>query len=116
MEYTFTMPNPLNTRNTMKQAEKKIQQALDVLSVLQRPQTLALLTYLQEHGSSAFIDVLVRFPEMDVEEELARMSAAGLIYSETQYYQPHYRINREKLTRVFRLAKALPESAPVNVL
>ncbi|MBV6429896.1 MAG: hypothetical protein KIPDCIKN_04494 [Haliscomenobacter sp.] len=116
MEYTFTLPNPLNTRNTMQQAEKKIQRALDMLSVLQRPQTSFILAYLQEHGSSAFIDVLVHFPEMDVEDELQRMSAAGLIYPETHYYQTHYRINREKLIRVFRLAKALPESAPVDAL
>ncbi|MBK6947956.1 MAG: hypothetical protein IPH16_07780 [Haliscomenobacter sp.] len=100
----------------MQQAEKKIQRALDVLSVLQRPQTLSILSYLQEHGSSAFIDVMVHFPEMDVEDELERMSAAGLIYSENQYYTTHYRINREKLLRVYRLAKALPESAPVNAL
>lgn len=100
----------------MQQAEKKIQRALDVLKVLQRPQTLAILTYLEEQGGSDFIDLLIHFPEMDMEEELDRMAAIGLIHSELRYYSAHYRINRDKLIRVFRLARALPESAQVNVL
>ncbi len=51
-----------------------------------------------------------------MEEELDRMAAIGLIHSELRYYSAHYRINRDKLIRVFRLARALPESAQVNVL
>ena len=91
----------MNTRNTAH-VEKKIQRAIEFLELLQHPQTNEILDFLQSNGESDFTELLIRFPKGNIQDDLDRLVSSGILLRSDSYLQSIYRINREKLERVFR--------------
>ena len=92
----------MDTGNTIQDMEKKLQRAIDFLELLQLQRTSAILDYLQRQGEADYSALLIQFPKGNIQRDLERLVESSILLKTEVYYQPVYRINREKLERVFR--------------
>jgi hypothetical protein len=92
----------MDTGNTIQDMEKKLQRAIDFLELLQLQRTSAILEYLQQQGEADYSALLIHFPKGNIQRDLERLVESSILLKTEAYYQPVYRINREKLERVFR--------------
>lgn len=92
----------MNTRNTTKHVEKKLQRAIEFLELLQHPRTSVILEYIQENRQADFTELLIRFPEGNIQEDLHNLVESKILILLDSEYQPVFKINRDKLERVFR--------------
>ena len=100
--YTNLSYVTMDTGNTIQDMEKKLQRAIDFLELLQLQRTSAILEYLQWQGEADYSALLIQFPKGNIQRDLERLVESSILLKTEVYYQPVYRINREKLERVFR--------------